>query len=134
MYSRSLCTGTAGQALKGGYVGIGLDEFGNYSNASAIASDDNGLKGLYPSAIVVRGDADGSNGVITGYITGTLSNLVGAFDSSLSGTSIGVTDSGNPPDATKYWRQVRFYLLPTSTTGYSGYSPKPKLSIFSEIS
>ena len=118
MYSRSLCGTTF--SLAGGYVGIGLDEFGNYSDPFNIGPGDNG-PGIRANAIAVRGDAAGTGGIVNRYIAGTGQNLANAFDATLNGTTIGTTSAGNPPDPNVYYRQVRFYLLPTGS--YTGNIP-----------
>ncbi|MEV7416920.1 hypothetical protein [Streptomyces sp. NPDC089919] len=59
--SGSVCTGKAG--VPGGYLGIGLDEFGNFSSSGV----GNGGPGTDPNKIVVRGGGNLS----TGYRFGT---------------------------------------------------------------
>ncbi|TXI14069.1 MAG: hypothetical protein E6Q66_07780, partial [Pedobacter sp.] len=129
MYSRSYCGGVGGavaSALDGGYVGIGLDEYGNYSCKDAIASDDNGpgtdatRATNYSSSIAIRGSSPN-----TAYIGGTNVNLKNAFDATLNGVAIGTTTAGNPPDVNKYYRQVRFYLLPTGSYPVQGQPDIP---------
>ncbi|MFF2198704.1 hypothetical protein, partial [Streptomyces sp. NPDC058157] len=54
--SGSTCTGRPG--VPGAYLGIGLDEFGNFSSSSV----GNGGPGAAPNKIVVRGGGNGSTG------------------------------------------------------------------------
>jgi fibronectin-binding autotransporter adhesin len=62
-------TGVAG--LDGGFIGIGIDEFGNYSNPT---EDRNGGPGRTPSSIAVRGDEAGGYQYLGG--TNTLSTAL----------------------------------------------------------
>lgn len=71
-----------------GYIGIGLDEFGNYSNGSEGRSGGNATlddNGRVPNAIAIRGAGDGSAATDYPYLTGT---APGALDFSLDVPSV----------------------------------------------
>lgn len=57
--------------LVGGYVGIGFDEFGNFSNPLNVSFDSGrvGGPGLTPDSVAVRGQGSGTTGYV--YLTGT---------------------------------------------------------------
>lgn len=56
--------------IEGGYIGIGFDEFGNYSNGSEGRINDLGTGGFTPDAIAIRGSEANLYKFLTG--TGTL--------------------------------------------------------------
>jgi|GEM_PF-2404794 len=57
-----------------GYLGIGIDEFGNYANPT---EGRNGGPGFTPDAVSVRGPGDGSGLTDYEYLTGTALNQLG---------------------------------------------------------
>ena len=56
--------------IEGGYIGIGFDEFGNYSDGSEGRVNDPGTGGVVPDAIAIRGSEASLYKFLTG--TGTL--------------------------------------------------------------
>lgn len=83
-YAQKNVDGIAG--LVGGYLGIGLDEFGNFANPKDFDSQPtdqrNGGPGLTPDAVTVRGQGDGTAALGTdnyGYIA-TSGTLAGGID------------------------------------------------------
>ncbi len=61
---------TGVNGLAGGYLGVGLDEYGNFSSASeGRVGGYNGTTGLVPDAIAVRGPGTGTSGYA--YLGGT---------------------------------------------------------------
>ncbi len=70
---------TGVNGLAGGYLGVALDEYGNFSSASeGRVGGLNGTTGLVPDAIAVRGPGSGTNGYA--YLGGT-STLSQSIDS-----------------------------------------------------
>lgn len=70
---------TGVNGLAGGYLGVALDEYGNFSSASeGRVGGLNGTTGLVPDAIAVRGPGSGTNGYA--YLGGT-STLAQSIDS-----------------------------------------------------
>ncbi|HEY0298493.1 MAG TPA: T9SS type A sorting domain-containing protein, partial [Arachidicoccus sp.] len=119
-YAANTSTNTTG--LAGGYLGIGLDEYGNYSHASegrnGAPSGDNS-NSLYPNAIAIR-DATTSDASTTNkYILGT-----GSMGASNSGT--GSSSSNNSidydvitpsrPSDDDFYRRVQIEIVPVSGT------------------
>ncbi len=68
---------TGVNGLAGGYLGIALDEYGNFSSASEGRSGGlNGTTGLVPDAIAVRGPGSGVNGYAYLGGSGTLAQSI----------------------------------------------------------
>ena len=116
----------AGPAATGGYLGIGLDEFGNYSSYQVNGTG----PGRISNAIAIRGAATGTVYISdaatpTNYLAGTgpmLSSRAGnegttvdpALDDNTTIAYPGTTTT-RPTDGI-YYRKVRFYLVPISPT------------------
>ncbi len=101
--------------LKGGYLGIAIDEYGNFSNPTEGRI---GGPGATPDAFVVRGPGDGTTGY--DYLGGT---------GSLT-TSIDTPNVGTRPTT---FNQVQMLLSPTNqltvTLQQGGTSPQTVLSL-----
>ncbi|WP_429065846.1 DUF6701 domain-containing protein [Aeromonas bestiarum] len=69
-------TGISGFA--GGWLGVGLDEYGNYANEGG-----NYNWGSRPQAVSIRGSGSGTSGY--NYLAGTISNLSPSVDSGING-------------------------------------------------
>ncbi|MBK8046780.1 MAG: hypothetical protein IPK16_06435 [Anaerolineales bacterium] len=110
--------------LSGGYLGLGLDEFGNYSNPNEGRI---GGPGAIPQAVAVRGPGTGTTNYR--YLVGTTRLTVSPYSlpridcpKNYTGfTNIGVTNgvcgsSGvtRPAEAT-YYRQVQITLTPVGS-------------------
>jgi len=68
---------TGVNGLAGGYLGVALDEFGNFSSASEGREGGlNGTTGLVPDSIAVRGPGSGTDGYAYLGGTGTLSQSI----------------------------------------------------------
>jgi hypothetical protein len=63
-------TPSAVTGIEGGYIGIGFDEFGNYSNGTEGRVNDPSTGGVIPDAIAIRGSEANQYRLLTG--TGTL--------------------------------------------------------------
>ncbi len=66
-YAPNTVAGTT-TGLRGGYVGIGLDEYGNFSNNT---EGRNGGSGLRPNSVVLRGPTTANAGTTNQYLSGT---------------------------------------------------------------
>ncbi|WP_022823634.1 Ig-like domain-containing protein [Hymenobacter norwichensis] len=64
----------ASPGVSRGYIGIGIDEFGNFANPT---EGRNGGPGFTPDAISIRGAGDGSSTTDYPYLTGTALNQLG---------------------------------------------------------
>lgn len=95
------CQGYNGSpgGLSNAYVGIGLDEYGNYSNSGDRCI--NGGPGARPEAIAIRGPGNGASGYA--YLTG--SNTLSTKIDSPGGTS--------RPVASAYYRHVNISIVPS---------------------
>lgn len=96
-YSNSLVGG-----LSNAYVGIGLDEYGNFTNTADRCP--NGGPGSRPGAISIRGPGNGNTGYA--YLTGT-------------GTlSAGIDSPGGTtrPAASSYYRRVNIAIVPSGSS------------------
>jgi fibronectin-binding autotransporter adhesin len=68
---------TGVNGLAGGYLGVAIDEFGNFSSASeGRVGGFNGTTGLVPDSIAVRGPGSGTNGYAYLGGTGTLAQSI----------------------------------------------------------
>ncbi len=96
--------------LSGGYLGLGLDEFGNYSNPTEGRI---GGPGFIPHAVAVRGPGSGTSGYL--YLDGT-TNLTKSpwnlprLDCPRNSGSCG--DGSVRPSPSVYFRQVKITVSP----------------------
>ncbi|PJJ48556.1 T9SS type A sorting domain-containing protein [Hymenobacter chitinivorans] len=98
-----------------GYIGIGLDEFGNYSNGQEGRSGGNtefDANGRVPNAIAIRGAGDGSATTDYPYLTGT---DPGALDFSLD---VGTTRAQAGSDD---YRRAFIDVVPTTVGTVTTY-------------
>ncbi|RYY20096.1 MAG: hypothetical protein EOP41_09300, partial [Sphingobacteriaceae bacterium] len=102
-YSGSSTTG-----LSKGYLGIGLDEFGNFSN-SAFGP---GGTGAAPNSVTIRGAWDDSRGAY--YMLNNTPLSSGSFGF----TTIGSTAARAQAGATGY-RKVYIDIIPNTNSGYN---------------
>lgn len=101
--------------LTNGYLGIGLDTYGSFSTSEYARSGVNkkeGGPGARPNSIALRGGAAENYP----YLSGTEQGLARAVDQTyLKGKTIGYTiNTPARPGDDKFFRKVRFYLLPTA--------------------
>ena len=107
--------------LSNGYLGLGLDEFGNYSNPNQSRI---GGPGLVPEAVAIRGPGSGMANYV--YLTGTTKLTIAPWSlpkldcpQNYTGfTNIGVTngvcgsDGVTRPGSATYYRQVQIIVTP----------------------
>lgn len=104
--------GTPG--LDKGYIGIGIDEFGNYS----VISDGNksgGTASKVNPAVVIRGPGNGAAGTDYPYVTGVQTNT-GSHTTPFNGFFQRYWDSSNVS-----YRRLKIIMKPGSTLGTAGY-------------
>ncbi|RAJ05398.1 gliding motility-associated-like protein [Chitinophaga skermanii] len=91
-----------GPGLTGGYIGVGLDEFGNYSVKQTV--NDNLSKGFLPHTIAVRGTTANH----TPYLAGTGANLGGTV---YAGQKISYgTPIATRPSSDNFYRKVQVLI------------------------
>ncbi|SHL12779.1 hypothetical protein SAMN05444266_102134 [Chitinophaga jiangningensis] len=98
---------TLGPGLTGGYLGLGLDEFGNYSVKQT--TSDNTAPGLRAHTIALRGPTASH----TSYITGTGANLGGTVYAGQTISYPGVAASR--PTSSLFYRKVQILLEKVGT-------------------
>ncbi|WP_421939937.1 DUF7507 domain-containing protein [Pedobacter sp.] len=107
-------TNSVTTGLAGGYVGIGLDEYGNFSNPN---EGRNGGTGLKPNSIVMRGPTTSNPGPLTvngveptnKYLTGIQLNTSAAADE----LDYNSTVSSRPLDGV-FYRRVQIEITPVN--------------------
>ena len=98
--------------LAGGYLGIGFDEFGNFSNPTQGRV---GGPGLTPNSIVLRGPTTTNSGTTNRYLTGKQLPL------STSPIGYGTPVFTRPVDA-DFYRRVRISIVPIGTPSNPKYT------------
>ncbi len=97
--------GTTTPGLAGGYLGIGFDEFGNFSNPTQGRV---GGPGLRPNSVVLRGPTTTNPSTTNRYLTGVTLNA--------ATSPIGY---GSPvfsrPAETEFYRRVKISIVPIGT-------------------
>ncbi|NML22306.1 hypothetical protein HHL16_15590 [Pseudoflavitalea sp. G-6-1-2] len=91
--------------LSGGYIGIGVDEFGNFSST---VNGKNGGPGQRANAVALRGPAPTYS-----YITGNqiIASDAGAGDN--GGIDYNTLTPTRPDQATQFYRRLQFELIPS---------------------
>ncbi len=98
---------TGVNGLSNGYLGLGLDEFGNYSNPNEGRS---GGIGAFKESVAIRGPGSGTKGYAYLAGTKTLTPTYPRLDCPKNNGSCG-NGTARPPDA-YYYRQVQITLIP----------------------
>ena len=93
---------SGGSGLSKGYIGVGIDEFGNYTNY------EQGV-GAHPNAITVRGPYNQGSGYSN--LGSTFTNFGSANDPALINTQIAFFSPTRPTD----YRRVKIELTPSGT-------------------
>lgn len=112
-----------GTGVTGGYVGIGLDAYGNFANESE--GKNGGSNGLSPNSIVFRGPTTNDSNTTNPYLEGvTILEDGSTIDAmQMGGNAKGnVIDydevSTNRPDNQQFYRRVQIEIRPTGTGFY----------------
>ncbi len=102
------CQGYGGSpgGLSNGYVGIALDEFGNFSSSADRCTT--GGPGVRPDAISIRGPGNGATGY--NYLAGTATLT--------PGVDAGTGTTTTRPVPTAYYRRVNMIIQPNGVGGY----------------
>ncbi|MFD2603135.1 Ig-like domain-containing protein [Flavobacterium suzhouense] len=110
--------------LNGGYVGIGLDEYGNFSNPT---EGRNGGPGERPNAIVLRGPTTSNSGTTNPYLAGTtIRTTDGGATFTYSTTATGVTSqnaldyntvTSTRPTDSQFYRRIQIKIERLTTGG-----------------
>ncbi len=124
-YANSTQSTPPNSGLTGGYIGIGLDSYGNFTAASE--GKHGGSSGVSPNSVTLRGPAD---------VNPSYKYLKGATITGISQTGITTTDalseSGDPdydgidyntvtsnrPDISAFYRRVQIKILPVAGNNY----------------
>jgi hypothetical protein len=105
----------APQGLAGGYVGIGFDEYGNFSNPT---QGRNGGPGLRPNSVTLRGPTD--NGVLT--TNPYLTSVQLQPDVLSTVNSIGYPNlTATRPSDGLFYRRVKINIIPTGSIANPRY-------------
>lgn len=112
-----------GTGVTGGYVGIGLDAYGNFANESE--GKNGGSNGLSPNSIVFRGPTTNDSNTTNPYLEGVTilenGSIVNAMEreGNALGNVIDYDDvSTNRPDNQQFYRRVQIEIRPTGTGFY----------------
>jgi hypothetical protein len=111
-YAANTVQSPANPGVTKGYLGIGIDEFGNFSNPTEGRI---GGPGAVPNVIALRGDYTTNYNYLTGTSTGTTST----FKPSLAVS--GTTRTTDPGDASGNYRKAYINVVPTTTNGVTTY-------------
>jgi uncharacterized repeat protein (TIGR01451 family) len=119
--------GTAGNFVPGlyrGYIGIGFDEYGNFSNPGTGDRCKNGGPGVRKERVVIRGPYDYDNTAVANNGSVGYEYLTASADLSVPGIDTGLTDPSRPADST-YFRKVLVLIEPVS----AGATPDYKVTV-----
>jgi uncharacterized repeat protein (TIGR01451 family) len=111
-YAPNTVAGTT-TGLAGGYIGIGLDEYGNFSMPS---EGRNGGPGLKCNSITIRGETTNDPLTTNSYITST--QLQTSNTSNVNSIDYNTATPTRPTDA-QFYRRVKISIVPTGTGTYT---------------
>jgi hypothetical protein len=113
-YAPNTNTSPSSPGVTKGYIGIGLDEFGNYSNPSEGRT---GGPGAVANVIALRGDYTNSYKYLTGTSTGTGTNTKSTLGTTLTVSGTTRTTTATDPN----YRKAYINVVPTTTNGVTIY-------------
>ncbi|MBC6989192.1 T9SS type A sorting domain-containing protein [Hymenobacter sp. BT491] len=103
---------TTAPGVSNGYIGIGIDEYGNYANGSEGRSGGYVASGTIPDAITIRGAGNGTAATEYPYI---------ASSGTLTGLSLDVTTARAQSGSTDYRRAFIDFIPFTNSSGTPAY-------------
>ena len=105
-----------GNGLSGGYVGVGFDEYGNYSNPTEGRV---GGPGEVPNAVVLRGPTTASASTTNPYLAGTpLGDRTGGNGAIRGRDEIDYnTQTSTRPTDAQFYRRVQIEIIPLDASG-----------------
>ncbi|MET3114113.1 gliding motility-associated-like protein [Pedobacter sp. CG_S7] len=111
-YAQITTTTPTSPGVSKGYLAIGLDEFGNFSNTNE--GRQGGITGLSPGSVTLRGKGDGA-----ALTAGNYAYLTSIKTSSLGFSLVGDITSRQPETASPGFRRVLMDLVPNPKGGYN---------------
>ena len=111
-YAQITTTTPTSPGVSKGYLAIGLDEFGNFSNTNE--GRQGGIPGLSPGSVTLRGKGDGA-----ALTAGNYAFLTSIKTSSLGFSLVGDVTSRQPETESPGFRRVLMDLVPNPKGGYN---------------
>ncbi|MBN9296363.1 MAG: hypothetical protein J0I41_05090, partial [Filimonas sp.] len=103
--------------LAGGYIGLGIDEYGNY--AAATEGKNGGTSSLQPNSFVLRGPTTSNSTTTNKYLTSV--QLQPSSSSNINSVDYNTVTTTRPTDAT-FYRRVKISITPAGTSSNPLYT------------
>ncbi|MCO7723710.1 hypothetical protein NJB85_11020 [Myroides odoratimimus] len=111
------------KGLSGGYIGVGIDEYGNFGNADDGKEGGFGAKGEFKNAISIRGSQASKYKFLEGIKQKDLGNILGESNFTLDKKSV----SQRPSDDS-YYRRLILQIVPVGSSGQYEVTMRMKIS------